>query len=160
MKLAPSSAGRRAAQPIVRKTWVISSTVILLRDTDTTAELSGRLEEKIKRPRSLAAMGTKSCVWCRLLFGWRRRAGLGCCGSSGLRSRPAHRLRPGRTRGPCRGRYARFSVVSIHDGLGNIQCAAIPQYRPIRPLIAGGSVDNQAKPVVLGVVHDHGRHLL
>src|SRR5579864_3753330 len=56
-------------------------------------------------------------------------------------------------------RYSRLHVISIHHRLGDIHFVGVPpQQWTLRPRLR--SVDDHRKVVVLGIGHDHRRHLL
>ena len=58
--------------------------------------------------------------------------------------------------GGSRSGHARLRVVKIDHRLGDVDRLAVPQHGALRPLLSG--VNDHAEAVVLGVLHDHGRH--
>src|SRR5438046_1774132 len=102
------------------------------------AELLRRL-----RTLRLRSRGSSRCrLGCRSRSGWLRPRNIWPCARCRSRRR----------------RYARLSIVGVHNRLGDIYRRPCPKHRPIRPGIGG--IDNHAKTVVVRVLHHDGRHLL
>src|SRR5271170_1041014 len=123
---------------------------------DTAGSTLGQDWRKEKRPRGTRPSGTFSTPEVSLerlirrvswLGSWRLRRSNGS-------SRPGRRL--------CRGRgwrHGRLRVVSVHNGLGDVDpLAVVPQDRALWPRL--GSIHDHAEGVVLRVLHDHGSHFL
>src|SRR5215472_3924903 len=132
-----------------RQTWHLHLREVLLPVKTPPPAPRNLLQKKIKRPRGFAALGTKTFGAVSLL---RRR-------SRGLRSGWSRPWSRGLGAGTGAGgrRYPSLRVVSLDDGLGNVERRRV-KHRAVRP--RRGRVDHDSQIVLLDVLDEHRLHFL